>query len=93
MMITDTLGHAGWLNTLGYNSLWFAMLMLIALQIGLTTPPFGLNLFVVKSIIKDIKMRDLYGTALPFLLSDATVIALLILFPSIVLILPMLMGL
>lgn len=92
MMITIPLAMPV-INTLGYNSLWFAMLMLIALQIGLTTPPFGLNLFVVKSIIKDIKMRDLYGTVLPFLLSDATVIALLILFPSIVLILPMLMGL
>lgn len=78
---------------LGYDPTWIAILMLIAMQIGLTTPPFGLNLFVAKGLIADIKMVDLYKSATPFIISDIAVVTIILIFPAIVLGLPKLMGL
>lgn len=77
----------------GWNPLWFGIIMLINLQIAGTTPPFGLNLFVMKGVASETTtMKDVYRAALPFIASDVAVIALLIAVPSIVTFLPDLMG-
>ncbi|MDY6825620.1 MAG: TRAP transporter large permease subunit [Bacillota bacterium] len=81
------------IEAFGYNMIWFAVMMLIALQIGMTTPPFGLGLFVVKGVIPEIKVKELYAAAFPYLLSDAAVITLLLLLPDIVLYIPGVMNL
>ena len=57
-------------SALGIDQLWFGILMLICLQIGLTTPPFGLILFVVKGMYKQLSTRDIYWSAAPFVLCD-----------------------
>jgi tripartite ATP-independent transporter DctM subunit len=80
-------------QSLGFDNVWFAMMMLIAIQIGLTTPPFGLGLFVVKGLLPHAKAKDLYLSAAPFLISDSCVIALIMAFPGIVLYVPKLMNL
>ena len=70
----------------GYNTVWFGVLFLLNIEMGLTTPPFGLNLFVMKGVAPhDTTTKDIYVSGLPFLLCDAIVMALLVAFPVIVL--------
>jgi len=71
------------------NPLWFGIVMLIAMDIGFTTPPFGLLLFVFKGIApEDISMPDIYKAALPFILCNLITILFIFLFPKIVLYVP-----
>jgi tripartite ATP-independent transporter DctM subunit len=69
-------------RTLGFDLTWFGLIMLLALEIGYTTPPFGLLLFVMKGVAPPgITMRDIYLSALPFIGCVLLLIALIIAFP------------
>ncbi len=69
-------------NTLGFDLTWFGLIMLLTLEIGFTTPPFGLLLFVMKGVAPPgTTMKDIYLAATPFILCVFTLIALIILFP------------
>jgi len=75
--------------SLGFEPIWFALIMLLALEISFTTPPFGLLLFVMKGVAPpDTTMRDIYIAAIPFIACSLLLVALLIAFPSIALWLP-----
>lgn len=76
------------LAAVGADPVWFSILWLIAIQIGLTTPPFGLSLFVIKRFVPEASLKDTYLAALPFIGSDVLVIATLFAFPSLVTWLP-----
>jgi len=77
------------ISSLGFDPFWFGVLMLINLEIGLTTPPFGMLLFVVKGVTsEDVSMVELYKSAFPFILCDLCSMLLIILFPSLTLWLP-----
>ena len=70
---------------LGFDPIWFGILMLINLQMALTTPPFGFLLFVMKGVAPpQTSMREIYTACIPFLICDAIVIVLVILFPGLV---------
>ena len=74
---------------LGFDPIWFGVIILLALEISFTTPPFGLLLFVMKGVAPpDTKMTDIYWAAIPFILCALTVVALIIVFPQIALYLP-----
>ena len=67
---------------LGFDLIWFGLIMLLALEVGYTTPPFGLLLFVMKGVApKGTTMRDIYLAALPFIACVLVLIALIIVFP------------
>jgi tripartite ATP-independent transporter DctM subunit len=66
-------------------AIWFGVLVLIVVEVGLITPPVGMNLFVIQSMAPDIKIRDTWLTVWPFVASDIIRVALLVAFPSIVL--------
>jgi tripartite ATP-independent transporter DctM subunit len=69
-------------KTLGFDLAWFGLIMLLALEIGYTTPPFGLLLFVMKGVSPPgTSMRDIYLSAMPFIACVLLLIALIILFP------------
>lgn len=69
-------------NTLGFDLTWFGLIMLLTLEIGFTTPPFGLLLFVMKGVSPPgTTMKDIYLAATPFILCVFTLIGLIILFP------------
>ena len=77
---------------MGWDPVWFAIIMLINLQIAHTTPPFGLLLFIMKGVAPpNISMGQIYWSAFPFVLSDLITISILISFPWLVLWLPGLM--
>ena len=70
-------------KSLGYDPIWFAILMLINLQMALTTPPFGFLLFVIKGVAPvGTTMRQIYLAAFPFLLCDATAMAVILIYPD-----------
>jgi tripartite ATP-independent transporter DctM subunit len=74
---------------LGFDPVWFALIMLLALEISFTTPPFGLLLFVMKGVAPpDTTMRDIWMAAVPFILCSLLLVALLIVAPGIALWLP-----
>ena len=77
---------------LHFNTLWFALIMLINMEMANTTPPFGLLLFVMKGVApKNTTMMDVYKAGIPFLMCDAVVMILVMVFPQIALYLPELM--
>jgi TRAP-type mannitol/chloroaromatic compound transport system permease large subunit len=80
------------IQALGYSPLWFGTIMLLNMEMATTSPPFGLVLFVMKSVApKETTMADIYKAALPFLACDAVAMAAIMSFPALVLWLPGLM--
>ncbi|HEX7052366.1 MAG TPA: TRAP transporter large permease subunit [Burkholderiales bacterium] len=70
-------------KTLGFDLTWFALVMLLALEVGYTTPPFGLLLFVMKGVAPPgTTMREIYLAAAPFIGCVLLLIALIIAFPA-----------
>lgn len=75
--------------TLGFDPIWFGLIILLALEISFTTPPFGLLLFVMKGVApKETTMREIYGSALPYMACSMLLVVLLIAFPQLALWLP-----
>lgn len=78
--------------SLGFDPIWFAILMLLNLEMAMSTPPFGILLFVMKSVAPEgTKIVHIITAALPFLFCDLIVMIILIMFPKIVTLLPSLM--
>jgi C4-dicarboxylate transporter, DctM subunit len=67
---------------------WFGILVLISVEVGMISPPFGLNLFVINAMAKDVPMAETYKGVVGFCVMDAIRLALLVAFPAIVLWLP-----
>jgi len=79
-------------QALGFDLVWFAVIFLLNLEMAVTTPPFGVALFVMKGVApRDTTMGDIYKAGLPFLGCDVISIALIMAFPAIALWLPALM--
>lgn len=76
-------------QSLGFDLVWFGLIMLLALEISFTTPPFGLLLFVMKGVAPpDTTMRDIYVSAFPYMGCALLLVALLVAFPPLALWLP-----
>ena len=65
--------------------MWFGILVLGVVQIGLVAPPVGLNVYVVNGVARDVPMAETYRGVLPFLVADAMRVLLLLFFPVIAL--------
>jgi tripartite ATP-independent transporter DctM subunit len=77
------------INSLGLDPIWFGVLMLINLQMALTTPPFGLLLFVMKGVAPpETSMKQIYLSGMPFLACDTAALAIVLLVPATVTFLP-----
>ena len=68
------------------TAIWFGILVLIVVEVGLITPPVGMNLFVIQSMAPDISIRDTYRGVWPFVVSDLLRVVLLVLVPGITLV-------
>ncbi|MCL4799078.1 MAG: TRAP transporter large permease [Burkholderiales bacterium] len=72
--------------------IWFGIIALIVVEVGLITPPVGLNVFVINSMARDVPMIETFKGVLPFLLTDALRVTLIIVFPLVSLWLPSVMN-
>lgn len=78
---------------LGYDPIWFGILVTSVVEIGLITPPIGMNLFIITSVSKTIRFEQVAKGVAPFLFADVVRIVVLVAFPSLTLYLPrLLMG-
>jgi tripartite ATP-independent transporter DctM subunit len=68
-----------------HTAIWFGILVLIVVEVGLITPPVGLNLFVIQSMAPDIPIKAAWRGVIPFVASDLIRVAILVAFPSITL--------
>lgn len=75
-------------TNLGYDPIWFGVMIVLVTQMGVITPPVGVCVYVVSGIERDVPLETIFRGALPFLLALLVVAILLILFPSIALFLP-----
>jgi C4-dicarboxylate transporter, DctM subunit len=75
----------------GFDPVWFGVLLVIVIEVGLIHPPVGMNLFVIRAQAPDISLPDLYRGVLPFLFAPLALIVVMFLFPQIALWLPSLM--
>jgi len=69
------------LINLDINLIWFGILLVVATEISLMTPPVGMNVFVLKSVNPDVSLSDIYRGVLPFIVADFVRLALLIALP------------
>ena len=67
------------------KAIWFGILALMVVEIGLITPPVGMNLFIINSLAKDVPMKETYKGTLPFIASDIVRTAILMLVPGLAL--------
>nr|WP_067288009.1 TRAP transporter large permease [Marinobacterium profundum] len=65
----------------GFDPVWFGIVAVITVELGLITPPVGMNVFVIKSVAPDVPMGQIFRGVFPFVLSDVVRLILLILFP------------
>jgi len=78
--------------TIGFDPIWFGVLLVLMMEAGLITPPVGLNIYTIAGIAKDVPMGTIFRGALPFLLSIIATAIILTVFPQIATYLPTLMG-
>jgi tripartite ATP-independent transporter DctM subunit len=74
------------------SPVWFCLLLLLNVEMAGTTPPYGMIIFVMKGLVPNTKITEIYRAGLPFLCCDAIIMALMLAFPGIVLWLPGLMN-
>jgi TRAP-type C4-dicarboxylate transport system permease large subunit len=67
----------------GFDPIWFGVVLTLNMEIGLITPPVGLNLYVINGIVKDVDLKTVLWGALPFMLCLVLGIVLLAIFPAI----------
>jgi tripartite ATP-independent transporter DctM subunit len=80
---------APFINDIGYSLIWWGILNLIVVETGMITPPFGLNVFILKSLLRsDVPMTTVFRGVLPFVIADLLKLALIVVFPVLVLWLP-----
>jgi tripartite ATP-independent transporter DctM subunit len=63
------------------KAIWFGILALMVVEIGLITPPVGMNVYIINSLARDVPMRETFRGVIPFLISDAVRVTLLVFFP------------
>ncbi len=73
---------------LGFDPIWFGVIIVMTVELGLITPPVGMNVFVLNSLARDIPLQRVFAGVMPFVLMDVLRLALLVAFPALVLFLP-----
>lgn len=73
---------------LGFDPIWFGVIIVMTVELGLIHPPVGMNVFVIKSVVKDVSFTTIFKGVLPFILTDILRLIILIAFPIIALWLP-----
>ncbi|PJE27448.1 TRAP transporter, DctM subunit [Pseudooceanicola antarcticus] len=76
------------ITQLGMDPIWFGVLVVLTLEMGLISPPVGVNVFIVKSVARDVPLGRIFAGVTPFWLAMFVTLALLVAFPQISLILP-----
>jgi TRAP-type C4-dicarboxylate transport system permease large subunit len=66
---------------LGFDPIWFGVIIVMTVELGLIHPPVGMNVFVIKSVVKDVSFSTIFKGVLPFVATDLIRLVILIAFP------------
>jgi tripartite ATP-independent transporter DctM subunit len=76
------------IKQLGFDPIWFGVIIVMTVELGLIHPPVGMNVFVIKSVVKDVKLSTVFYGVMPFVITDIIRLIILIAFPILALWLP-----
>ena len=76
------------IKQLGFDPIWFGVIIVMTVELGLIHPPVGMNMFVIKSVVEDVKISTIFYGVIPFILTDLVRLVLLISFPILATYLP-----
>ena len=76
------------IKELGFDPIWFGIIIVMTVELGLIHPPVGMIVFVIKSVIGDIDFSTIFKGVIPFIITDLIRLVILIAFPAIALYLP-----
>jgi TRAP-type C4-dicarboxylate transport system permease large subunit len=77
---------------LGFDPIWFGVIIVLVTQMGVITPPVGVNVYVVSGIARDVALQTVFKGSMPFLVALIVAAVILMLFPQLALWLPNLIG-
>ena len=77
---------------LGFDPIWFGVIIVMTVELGLIHPPVGMNVFVIKSVVKDVSFSTIFRGVIPFVATDLVRLVILIAFPLLATWLPQRMG-
>jgi TRAP-type C4-dicarboxylate transport system permease large subunit len=75
-------------TALGFDPIWFGIIIVMTVELGLIHPPVGMNVFVIKSVVKDVSFSTIFYGVIPFVLTDLLRLIVLITFPVLATFLP-----
>ena len=76
------------IKELGFDPIWFGVIIVMTVELGLIHPPVGMNIFVIKSVIDDVRISTIFYWVLPFIVTDLLRLAILVAFPILATFLP-----
>ena len=77
---------------LGYDPIWWGVINIVVIELGMITPPIGINVFVLHGMARNLPLKTIFRGVTPFLLADLVRLIVLILFPGLSLWLPSSLG-
>ncbi|MFD1798186.1 TRAP transporter large permease [Paracoccus aurantiacus] len=77
---------------LGFDPIWFGIIVVMTVELGLITPPIGMNVFVINAVIRDAKLTTIFRGVMPFVVADIVRLVVLVALPALTLWLPRTMG-
>jgi TRAP-type C4-dicarboxylate transport system permease large subunit len=75
-------------GTYGYNPIWYGVLLVVVVGMGSITPPVGVNVFILKSIVPDVPIGTIFKGVWPFVIADMAMCFLMLAFPQVIMFLP-----
>ena len=79
------------ITTLGYDPIWFGVIIVLVTQIGVISPPLGTNVYIISGVAKDVPLGTIFRGVIPFLIAMIVCTAIIVAFPQVALFLPSLM--
>ena len=69
------------IKQMGFDPIWFGVVIVMTVELGLIHPPVGMNIFVIKSVLEDVKISTIFAGVIPFIITDIIRLAILVAFP------------
>jgi TRAP-type C4-dicarboxylate transport system permease large subunit len=70
------------IKEMGFDPIWFGIIIVMTVELGLIHPPVGMNIFVIKSVLEDIKISTIFYGVIPFIITDLIRLVILVMFPA-----------
>lgn len=81
------------MKELGFDPIWYGVLMIMVMEMGLITPPVGMNVYIVSGVAKDVPLQKIFAGVAPMVVGMLVAVLIVCIFPQVALFLPNLMGL